>query len=58
MTTRDRQRLTLFLNPALIKHAKAQAVIEELSLTALIEKILIKYLPRKTVIKKVKIGVS
>ncbi len=55
MTTNDKQRATLFLNPDLLKHAKAQAVIEELSLTALIETALIKYLPKETVIKKIQI---
>lgn len=52
MTNNNKQRLTLFINPALAKHAKAQAIVEELSLTALIEKALIKYLPKETVIKK------
>lgn len=52
MPNDDKQRITLFINPALAKHAKAQAVIEELSLTALVEKALIKYLPLQTVIKK------
>ncbi len=55
MTTNDRQRVTLFLNPSITKHARAQAVIEELSLTSLVEKALIKYLPQETVIKKVEI---
>lgn len=52
MTTNDTKRTTLFLNPSLLKHAKAQAVIEELTLTALIERSLTKYLPEQTVIKK------
>lgn len=46
------RRVTLFLNPAIAKHAKAQAVIEEMSLTDLVEKALNKYLPKITVIKK------
>lgn len=54
MTT-NKQRVTLFLNPSIAKHARAQAVIEELSLTALVEKALIKYLPQETVIKKAEI---
>jgi len=53
MTDNDRQRVTLFLNPNLVKHAKAQAVIEEMSLTTLIERALVKHLPEETVIKKV-----
>ena len=55
MTTTDKQRVTLFLNPNLLIQAKAQAVVEATSLTALAEKALIKYLPKETVIKKVKI---
>jgi len=52
MTSNDKQRITLFLTPAIAKQAKAQAVIEDLCLTALVERALIKYLPRETVIKK------
>jgi len=52
MTNNNKQRLTLFINPALTKHAKAQAIVEELSLTNLVEKALINYLPKETVIKK------
>ena len=55
MTTIDKQRVTLFLNPNLLIHAKAQAIVEEVSLTTLIERALVKYLPKKTVIKKVNI---
>ncbi|MCR4263313.1 MAG: hypothetical protein NUV98_01165 [Candidatus Roizmanbacteria bacterium] len=55
MTTNNRQRLTLFINPAIAKHARAQAVVEETTLTALVEKALITYLPKETVIKKVEI---
>lgn len=55
MTTNDKQRVTLFLNPSITKHARAQAVVEDLSLTNLVEKALIKYLPKETVIKKAEI---
>ena len=55
MATNDKQRTTLFFNPSFVKQAKAQAVLEELSLTALIEQSLINYLPKETVIKKIKI---
>lgn len=55
MTTNNKQRVTLFINPAIAKHARAQAVVEELSLTNLVEKALIQYLPKETVIKKVDI---
>lgn len=52
MTTTNKQRLTLFINPAVIKHAKVQAIIEELTLTSFIEKVLVAYLPQEIVIKK------
>jgi len=55
MTTNDKQRVTLFLNPSIAKQARAQAVVEELSLTDLVERALIKYLPTETIIKKVRI---
>jgi len=55
MTTNDKQRVTLFINPSIAKQARAQAVVEELSLTNLVERALIKYLPKKTVIKKFEI---
>jgi len=52
MTSNNKKRITLFLNPAIAKQAKAQAVIEDLSLTTLVEEALINYLPQETVIKK------
>ncbi len=52
MTNTNKQRVTLFLNPDLVKHAKAQAIIDEITLTAYVEKALIKYLPKKTVLNK------
>lgn len=52
MVTNGKQRTTLFLNSSIVKQAKAQAVAEELTLTSLIEKALIEYLPKETVIKK------
>lgn len=55
MTTNDKQRVTLFLNPDLLKHAKAQAIIEEITLTELVEMALVKYLPKETIIKKTQI---
>ena len=58
MTTTTKQRVTLFLNPGLLKHAKAQAVVEEHSLTVLVEKALIKYLPKEIILKKVEIKVD
>ena len=55
MTTNDKQRVTLFLHPDLLTQAKAEALVEEITLTELVEKAFIKYLPAETVIKKVKI---
>ncbi|HBL00179.1 TPA: hypothetical protein DDZ02_00035 [candidate division WWE3 bacterium] len=55
MVTIDKQRVTLFLNPKLLKHAKAQAVVEEKTLTVLVETALVKYLPEEIVIIKPKI---
>jgi len=52
MTTIKKQRVTLFLNPLISKHAKAQAIVEDTTLTLLVEKALIKYLPKETIIKK------
>jgi hypothetical protein len=53
MITNKKQRVTLFLNHAIAKHARAQAVVEELSLTDLVENALTDYLPKETIIKKV-----
>ena len=55
MTTNEKQRVTLFINPDLLKQAKAQAIIEEMSLTELVERALTKYLPKETIIKKAEI---
>jgi hypothetical protein len=57
MTTKEKnkQRITLFLHPAIAKQARAQAVIDDLTLTEIVEKALISYLPKETIIKKVQI---
>lgn len=55
MITIEKQRVTIFVNPSIVKHAKAQAVVEEISLTNLVVKALISYLPKEIVIKKPKI---
>lgn len=55
MSTNEKQRVTLFLDPKLIKHAKAQAVVEDTTLTVLVETALVKYLPEEIVIIKPKI---
>lgn len=52
MTNSLKHRLTLFINPSIVKHARAQAVVEEITLTNLIEKALIAYLPAEIIIKK------
>lgn len=54
MSTSTKQRTTLFLNPQVLKHARAQAILEDLTLTEIVEKALLKYLPEKIVIKKLK----
>ena len=53
MTEIKKQRVTLFMDPSLAKQARAQAVVEDLSLTALAEKALLKYLPKETIVRKV-----
>lgn len=52
MTTSTKQRLTLFINPSIVKQARAQAIVDDLSLTKLVEKALIAYLPKVTIVKK------
>jgi hypothetical protein len=55
MTSIHTQRITLFINPSISKQAKAQAIIEDMTLTRLVEKALIEYLPKETIIKKIEI---
>ncbi len=52
MSTIAKKRVTVFLDQSIIKHARAEAVIEDLTLTQLIEKAILQYLPKETVIKK------
>lgn len=52
---KNKKRITLFLNPAIAKHAKAEAIVQDLTLTEIVEKALVNYLPKETVIKKVQI---
>jgi len=49
----NKQRITLFIDPSITKQSTAQAVIEEITLTALVERALLNYLPPETIIKKV-----
>ncbi|MEN9327983.1 MAG: hypothetical protein RI947_791 [Candidatus Parcubacteria bacterium] len=51
----NKQRVTLFLHPDLLTQAKAQAIVEEKTLTELVERALIKYLPKETIIRKINI---
>jgi hypothetical protein len=50
--TPSKQRVTLFLKPSILKQAKAEAIIKEITLTQLVEKALIAYLPAETIIRK------
>lgn len=54
-TNTGKQRVTLFLNPKLLLHARAQAIIQDISLTKLIQNCLIDSLPPEIVIKKPKL---
>ena len=56
MTNNEKQRVTLFLNPNLLKQAKAQAIVEGGSLTDLAENAITRYLPKETIIKKADIA--
>jgi hypothetical protein len=55
MSNDKKQRVTLFLNPELLTHTRAQAVVEGRTLTSLVERALHDYLPSKTVVRKVEI---
>lgn len=54
MPNKATQRVTLFINPALLTQAKAQAIVEGKTLTELVQTALVEYLPSETVIKKPK----
>ncbi|MFA6250480.1 MAG: hypothetical protein WC686_03130 [Candidatus Shapirobacteria bacterium] len=54
-TTKQKKRVTLFINHFIVTHAKAQALVEDTTLTSLVEKALIAYLPPEIIIKKIKI---
>lgn len=55
MLTGTPQRITIFINSSLVKHARTQAIVEDITLTKLVERSLIKYLPKETVVKKPKV---
>lgn len=52
-TTKTKKRVTLFILPSITKQARAQAIIDGLTLSALVEKALLNYLPHKTEIVKI-----
>lgn len=56
MENTNKQRVTIFINPTLAKQARAQAVIDDTTLTDLVERALIKYLPKVTAIQKIDIN--
>lgn len=58
MSSDSKQRITLFLNPAIVKHARAEAVLEDLTLATLVEKALVEYLPGEIIIKKPEIVIK
>ncbi len=51
MTTTTKKRITLFLSMSIVKRARIQAIVEDLTLTKLIEKALLIYLPKETSIR-------
>lgn len=53
--TNTKQRITLFVHPSILKQARAQAVVEETTLTRLVEKALVGYLPEEIILKKAEI---
>jgi hypothetical protein len=55
MSTTKKQRVTLFVNPDVLRHARAQAILEDLTLTQIVEKALYSYLPEEIKIIKPKI---
>ncbi len=54
-TLKNKHRTTLFMNPSIVTQSRAQAIVEKISLTELVEKALIRYLPKETIIKKIAI---
>jgi len=52
-TTIQKHRVTLLINHSIVTHAKAQALVENTTLTSLVEKALIAYLPSEIIIKKI-----
>jgi hypothetical protein len=57
MTINTKKRVTLFIDPSIDKQARAQAILEELNFSSLIEKALISYLPPETIVRKLTINV-
>ena len=55
MTYESKKRVTVFIDPELLIHSKAEALIKEISLSILVENALISFLPKETTIKTKKI---
>jgi hypothetical protein len=51
-TTEEKRRTTIFIKPSIVKHARAQAVVDDTTLSCIVERALLKYLPKVTVIEK------
>ena len=55
MLTSDKKRVTLFLKPSVLKHARAEAIVEDITLTQIVEKALVAYLPTEIILKKTEV---
>jgi hypothetical protein len=53
--SKSKHRVTLFLDSNILKQAKLHAIVEEISLSALLERILVKHLSEKINIHKAEI---
>jgi len=51
MTNNKKKRVTVFIDQDILVHSKAEALINDVTLSQLIEKALVKYLPKETTIK-------
>lgn len=51
MTNNIKKRVTIFIDNEILIHSKAEALIREITLSQLVEKALVNYLPKETTIK-------
>ena len=51
MTNKTKKRVTIFIDPEILIHSKAEALIRGITLSQLIEKAMVDYLPNETTIK-------